>query len=53
MAVPKRKLSRSRTRSRRSQWKADSAQLVSARTPSGETVQVPPRLVRAARRGLL
>ncbi len=52
MAVPKRKMSRSRTRSRRAQWKAAPAPvLVSARTPQGDVVQVPRRLVRAVQRG--
>ncbi|WP_284293028.1 50S ribosomal protein L32 [Luteimicrobium album] len=53
MAVPKRKTSRSRTRSRRAQWKASLPVLVTVRTPSGERAQVPPRLVNAVRRGLI
>ncbi len=53
MAVPKRKLSRSNTRARRSQWKATATTLVQARRPDGEVVQVPRRLVRAVQRGLL
>jgi len=53
MAVPKRKMSRSRTRSRRAQWRTTLPELVTVRTPSGETTQVPPRLANAARRGLL
>lgn len=53
MAVPKRKLSRSNTRARRSQWKATPVPLVTARTPDGRTVQVPRRLLRAVERGLV
>jgi large subunit ribosomal protein L32 len=52
MAVPKRRTSRSRTRSRRSQWKATTVDLVTVRTPAGE-VEVPRRLVRAVERGLV
>ncbi|KUG51061.1 50S ribosomal protein L32 [Serinicoccus chungangensis] len=51
MAVPKRKLSRSNTRHRRSQWKATPVDLVPV-TVDGRTVQVPRRLARAAERGL-
>ncbi|MFI2294863.1 50S ribosomal protein L32 [Isoptericola sp. NPDC019571] len=50
MAVPKRKTSRSRTRSRRARWKADPPALVPV-VVAGRTVQVPPRLLRAVRRG--
>lgn len=53
MAVPKRKLSRSNTRARRSQWKAEPVDLVPVRTPSGEWVRVPRRLARAVTRGLI
>lgn len=53
MAVPKRRLSRSNTRSRRSQWKATPVPLVEARTPDGRLVEVPRRLLRAVERGLL
>ena len=53
MAVPKRKMSRSNTRARRSQWKATVVPLVSTRTPDGRTVEVPRRLVRAVQRGLV
>ena len=35
MAVPKRKLSRSNTRHRRSQWKASAPALVPVTTPDG------------------
>lgn len=52
MAVPKRKMSRSNTRHRRSQWKATPPELVSVHTPQG-TVLIPRRLVRAVRRGLI
>ncbi|WP_258725334.1 50S ribosomal protein L32 [Cellulomonas sp. NS3] len=52
MAVPKRKMSRSRTRSRRAQWKATTVDLVTVRAPGG-TVEVPRRLVRAVERGLV
>ncbi|AEE47240.1 50S ribosomal protein L32 [Cellulomonas fimi] len=52
MAVPKRRLSRARTRTRRSQWKAATPDLVPV-TVEGRTVQVPRRLVRAVQRGLL
>ncbi len=50
MAVPKRKMSRSNTRARRSQWKATPEQLVPV-TVEGRTVRVPRRLVRAVERG--
>ncbi len=53
MAVPKRKLSRSNTRHRRSQWKASAPALVPVTTPDGRTVTVPRRLVRAVQRGLV
>ncbi|GAA2078235.1 50S ribosomal protein L32 [Aeromicrobium tamlense] len=52
MAVPKRKLSRSNTRHRRSSWKATAADLVPVEI-DGHVHRVPRRLVRAARRGLL
>lgn len=50
MAVPKRKMSRSNTRSRRSQWKAATEQLVPV-TVAGQVYRVPRRLVRAVERG--
>lgn len=53
MAVPKRKLSRSNTRSRRSAWKATPVDLVPVRAASGEWVRVPRRLARAVERGLV
>lgn len=52
MAVPKRKKSRSRTRSRRAQWKATPVQLVRV-TVDGVERPVPARLRKAAERGLL
>lgn len=45
MAVPKRKLSRSNTRSRRSQWKAAAVDLVPI-VVAGERKLVPRRLVK-------
>ncbi|TLG06330.1 50S ribosomal protein L32 [Nocardia cyriacigeorgica] len=52
MAVPKRKMSRSNTRSRRSNWKATPPDLVPV--PVGGVVhRVPRRLVQAVRRGLI
>lgn len=53
MAVPKRKTSRSRTRSRRAQWKAATVPLTPVRTPDGRVVEVPRRLARAVERGLV
>lgn len=50
MAVPKRKTSRSRTRSRRARWRAGQPALVPV-TVGGREVQVPPRLARAVREG--
>ncbi|GAA3013644.1 50S ribosomal protein L32 [Streptosporangium longisporum] len=52
MAVPKRKMSRSNTRHRRSQWKATAPDLVPI-TVEGRELLVPRPLVRAYRRGLL
>ncbi|UYM04738.1 50S ribosomal protein L32 [Solicola gregarius] len=52
MAVPKRKMSRSNTRSRRSQWKTTPADLVPINV-SGREIQVPRRLVKAYQRGLI
>lgn len=52
MAVPKRRMSRSNTRSRRSQWKADPPNLVPI-TLAGRRHLVPVHLVPAYRRGLL
>lgn len=52
MAVPKRRMSRSRTRSRRAQWKAQPPALTRV-VIDGRTVHVPPYLVPAIRRGLV
>jgi large subunit ribosomal protein L32 len=52
MAVPKRKMSRSNTRHRRSQWKAMPTQLVPV-TVDGVRHLVPQHLVKAYERGLL
>lgn len=52
MAVPKRRLSRSNTRHRRSSWKAAPVALVPVAV-DGATHLVPRRLVRAVRRGLV
>jgi large subunit ribosomal protein L32 len=52
MPVPKRKMSRSNTRHRRSQWAATAPELVTVRV-AGVAYRVPRRLAPAARRGLL
>ncbi|AAK45255.1 50S ribosomal protein L32 rpmF [Mycobacterium tuberculosis variant bovis] len=52
MAVPKRRKSRSNTRSRRSQWKAAKTELVGV-TVAGHAHKVPRRLLKAARLGLI
>ncbi|TSD45957.1 50S ribosomal protein L32 [Rhodococcus sp. KBS0724] len=52
MAVPKRKMSRSNTRSRRAQWKATPPDLVEV-TAFGQTHKVPRRLVKAVRLGVI
>ncbi|MGO1948635.1 MAG: 50S ribosomal protein L32 [Mycobacteriaceae bacterium] len=52
MAVPKRRLSRANTHSRRSQWKSDNAALQSVKI-EGREVQIPRRLVKAAELGLV
>lgn len=51
MAVPKRKMSRSNTRSRRSQWKAEPTVLQAVRV-QGREIQVPRRLAKAYQKGL-
>ena len=51
MAVPKRKMSRSNTRNRRSQWKAK-PELNTIRV-KGREITVPRRLVKAYRTGLI
>lgn len=50
MAVPKRRMSRSNTRQRRSAWKAAPVELVPVLV-EGQTHLVPRRLVRAVARG--
>ena len=52
MAVPKRRMSRSNTRNRRSQWKAKLPELNTIRV-AGREISVPRRLVRAYKSGLL
>lgn len=52
MAVPKRRTSRSNTRSRRAQWKATPPDLVPI-TLDGRRHLVPRRLVRAYQSGLI
>ncbi|OLT11491.1 50S ribosomal protein L32 [Pseudonocardia sp. CNS-139] len=52
MAVPKRRMSRSNTRSRRANWKATPPDLVPI-TVAGRRIMVPRRLVRAYQRGLI
>ncbi len=52
MAVPKRRMSRSRTRHRRSQWTATPQALVPV-VVDGRRIEVPRRLVRAYQRGLI
>jgi large subunit ribosomal protein L32 len=52
MAVPKRRMSRANTRSRRAQWKAKRTELVGVNV-AGQQHKVPRRLLKAARLGLL
>ncbi len=52
MAVPKRRMSRSNTRTRRSQWKATTPDLVTVHI-GGREYRVPRNLVRAYQRGLV
>ncbi|MGV9835398.1 50S ribosomal protein L32 [Nocardia niigatensis] len=52
MAVPKRRMSRSNTRSRRSQWKATPPDLVPV-VVGGVEYRVPRRIARAVERGLI
>ncbi|MBF6330575.1 50S ribosomal protein L32 [Nocardia transvalensis] len=52
MAVPKRRMSRANTRSRRSNWKATPPDLVPVRV-GGIVHRVPRRLIAAVRRGLI
>lgn len=59
MALPKVRTSRANTHARRSQWKAQTAQLIAVHMPDGEVVHVPDgevvhvphSLVKAARKG--
>ncbi|HEY7822515.1 MAG TPA: 50S ribosomal protein L32 [Acidimicrobiia bacterium] len=50
MPVPKRRMSRSRTRHRRAQWRGSRSSLVSVAV-AGQTYRVPRRLVAAVKRG--
>ncbi|MFE3191899.1 50S ribosomal protein L32 [Nocardia sp. NPDC059240] len=52
MAVPKRRMSRANTHSRRSQWKATVPELIPVKV-GGVEYQVPRRLARAVQRGLI
>ncbi|MGV9675211.1 50S ribosomal protein L32 [Nocardia sp. NPDC003482] len=52
MAVPKRRMSRANTRSRRANWKATPPDLVPI-TVDGVVRRVPRRLIAAVRRGLI
>lgn len=52
MAVPKRRMSRANTHSRRSQWKADNAPLQTTKV-AGREVVLPRRLHKAAQLGLI
>ena len=52
MAVPKRRMSRANTRSRRSQWKADNVALQNVKI-NGQEAQIPRRLVKATQLGLI
>ncbi|MFC9893572.1 50S ribosomal protein L32 [Nocardia sp. NPDC127579] len=52
MAVPKRRMSRANTRSRRAQWKAKAPALVEV-SVGGVAYRVPRRLVKAVRLGLV
>ena len=52
MAVPKRRMSRANTRSRRSQWKADNPALQEVKV-NGVAQRIPRRLVMAARAGII
>ena len=51
MALPKVRTSRANTHARRSEWKAQAAQLIAVHMPDGEVVHVPHSLVKAARKG--
>ena len=52
MAVPKRRMSRANTHSRRSQWKADNVALQEVKI-DGVSHRIPRRLIKAAQLGLV
>ncbi|GAB07072.1 MULTISPECIES: 50S ribosomal protein L32 [Gordonia] len=52
MAVPKRRMSRANSRSRRSQWKADNPALQEVKV-NGVPQRLPRRLVKAVQAGIL
>lgn len=52
MAVPKRKMSRSNTRTRRSAWKAKLSQLQTIKV-GGREITIPRRLAKAYQKGLV
>lgn len=52
MAVPKRKMSRANTRTRRSSWKTDLTGLDNIKV-AGREVRIPRRLAKAYKKGLL
>ncbi len=52
MAVPKRKMSRSNTRTRRSAWKAKMSSLQTVKV-GGREITIPRRLTKAYQKGLL
>ena len=52
MAVPKQKMSRANTRTRRSAWKADPIRLQTVKGRNGEEIVAPRRLAKAAKLGL-
>ncbi|MCL2534410.1 MAG: 50S ribosomal protein L32 [Nocardiaceae bacterium] len=52
MAVPKRRMSRANTRSRRAQWKTTAPDLVTVAI-GGQSYRVPRRLVRGIRLGVI
>ncbi len=52
MAVPKRKMSRSNTRTRRSTWKAKLSELQTVKV-GGREVRIPRHLTKAYQKGLL
>ncbi|WP_299575833.1 50S ribosomal protein L32 [uncultured Williamsia sp.] len=52
MAVPKRRMSRANSRSRRAQWKADNPALQEVKA-GGVSQRVPRRLVKAVQMGII